>query len=231
MTANTALIGTTQAETNTFFLLWAGANVFLMQAGFATLSAGSIRQKNVKNILCAQSPVQPIPPVARTRACPPDAPPAHHAPMRVYRLKNLLDACMGAVTWYFIGFGFAYDNDAGANSFIGRGPSNFALSGLNDMGATHANGNDWIGWYFQFAFAAAAATIVSGAVAERCALSAYLIYTCCITGFIYPVVVHWVWDSAGWLSAFNPNAILSGCIDFAGSGVVRAPPAPPGADR
>ena len=41
------------AEDNTFYLLWAGAIVFLMQAGFATLSAGSIRQKNVKNILCA----------------------------------------------------------------------------------------------------------------------------------------------------------------------------------
>ncbi len=49
-------------ETNTFFLMWAGAIVFLMQAGFATLSAGSIRQKNVKNILCARA--------ARTQVSP-----------------------------------------------------------------------------------------------------------------------------------------------------------------
>jgi len=182
-----AKVDNEKAELNTFFLLWAGALVFLMQAGFATLSAGSIRQKNVKNIL----------------------------------LKNLLDACAGAIIWYLIGYGFAYDIDGKANAFIGGGPSNFALSGLKDKGATHAMGYDWITWYFQFAFAAAAATIVSGAVAERCQLSAYLIYTCFITGFIYPVVVHWVWDSAGFLSAFNPDAILSGSIDFAGSGVVH----------
>ena len=110
-----------QAEANTFYLLWAGALIFLMQAGFATLSAGSIRQKNVKNIL----------------------------------LKNLLDACMGALTWYFIGYGFAYDIDGSPNAFIGGGPSHFALSGVlnwTDVGSsTEANfGYDWMGWYFQF---------------------------------------------------------------------------------
>lgn len=63
------------AETDTFFLIWAGALIFLMQCGFAMLSAGSIREKNVKNIL----------------------------------LKNLLDACMGALAWYFVGYGFAYN--------------------------------------------------------------------------------------------------------------------------
>ena len=178
-----------EAETNTFYLLWAGGLVFLMQAGFATLSAGSIRQKNVKNIL----------------------------------LKNVLDACMGALTWYFIGYGFAYDSDgANANGFIGRNGKDFALAGASASDTVaHVNGTDWVAWYFQFAFAAAAATIVSGAVAERCALSAYLIYTCFITGFMYPVVVHWVWDESGWLSAFNPNATLTGCVDFAGSGVVH----------
>lgn len=49
----------------------------------------------------------------------------------------------------------------------------------------------------------------------------YLVYTVVITGFIYPVVVHWVWDSSGFLSVGNPNAIMYGCVDFAGSGVVH----------
>jgi len=187
-------IAEVRQEMDTFYLLWAGALIFLMQAGFATLSAGSIRQKNVKNIL----------------------------------LKNLLDACMGAITWYLFGYGFAYDADNGvdgheANGFIGTGASNFALSGLKDKDGSD-QGMVWVGWQFQFAFAAAAATIVSGAVAERCQLSAYLIYTVVITGFIYPCVVHWVWDSAGFLSAFNGDKdkrIMAGCTDFAGSGVVH----------
>jgi len=196
-------VETGQHELNTFYLMWAGALIFLMQAGFATLSAGSIRAKNVKNIL----------------------------------LKNLLDACIGALAWYFVGFGFAYDGSScegegppngcdqpgahKANPFIGSDSYGFAISGVNDKGDVHAHGYDWISWFFQYAFAAAAATIVSGALAERCQLVAYLIYSFAITGLVYPVVVHWVWDPNGFLSAFNKDHVLGGVIDFAGSGVVH----------
>ena len=123
---------------NTFFLLFAGAVVFLMQSGFAMLCAGSVRQKNVKNIM----------------------------------LKNLLDACGGAIGFYTLGYGLAYGV---GNTFIGG--SMFALKGF-------ASGGEYIGWFFQFAFAATAATIVAGTVAERCKMAAYLCYSLFLTAFV-----------------------------------------------
>jgi len=177
-------LATAMKETDTFYILFAGCLVFLMQAGFATLEAGSVRDKNVRNVL----------------------------------LKNALDACVGAIVWYLFGYGIA----SSGNAFIGTTADNYALSGFDDTGTDYtANGYDWISFFFSFTFAAAASTIVSGAVAERCQLSAYLVYTIFITGFVYPVVVHWVWDGTGFLSAFNADHIVGGVIDFAGSGVVH----------
>jgi Amt family ammonium transporter len=126
------------AGVDTFFLLFAGAAVFLMQSGFAMLCAGSVRQKNVKNIM----------------------------------LKNLLDACGGAIGFYTLGYGFSY---GGTGTFIGD--SAFAISGF-------ASGGEYIGWFFQFAFAATAATIVAGTVAERCKMAAYLCYSLFLTAFV-----------------------------------------------
>ena len=123
---------------DTFFLLFAGALVFLMQAGFAMLCAGSVRQKNVKNIM----------------------------------LKNLLDACGGAIGFYTLGYGFAYGS---GNTFIGS--SNFAITDMS-------TGPEYIGFFFQFAFAATAATIVAGTVAERCKMAAYLCYSIFLTAFV-----------------------------------------------
>jgi Amt family ammonium transporter len=121
---------------------------------------------------------------------------------------------------------FAYGDTAGG--FIGTSGGLFACADINN----EAGG--WEGWFFQWAFAGAAATIVSGAVAERTKFEAYLIFSFVITVFIYPVVVHWGWG-AGWLSAWgampdadgNARPLLSGkdtsrgMIDFAGSGIVH----------
>eukprot|EP00526_Cylindrotheca_closterium_P009072 CAMPEP_0113618972 /NCGR_PEP_ID=MMETSP0017_2-20120614/9625_1 /TAXON_ID=2856 /ORGANISM="Cylindrotheca closterium" /LENGTH=514 /DNA_ID=CAMNT_0000528523 /DNA_START=31 /DNA_END=1575 /DNA_ORIENTATION=- /assembly_acc=CAM_ASM_000147 len=166
---------------NTFFLLFSGALVFLMQAGFAMLCAGSVRQKNVKNIM----------------------------------LKNLLDACGGAIGFYTIGYAFAYaDNASDSKTFIGN--KNFLLLSFE------GSGGDWIGWFFQFAFAATAATIVAGTVAERCQMAAYLAYSLFLTGFVYPVVVHSIWSGDGWITAFRDDPWQGvGVVDFAGSGVVH----------
>ena len=153
-----------------------------MQSGFAMLCAGSVRQKNVKNIM----------------------------------LKNLLDACGGALGFWSIGFALAYgdrDDDKSTTRFIGND-----FFGLTDM----TTGPEYIGWFFQFAFAATAATIVAGTVAERCKMAAYLCYSVFLTGFVYPVVVHSIWASDGFLTAFNDDTFRDiGVVDFAGSGVVH----------
>ena len=161
-----------------FYVCLQGALVFMMQAGFAMLCAGSVRAKNVKNIM----------------------------------LKNLLDACGGAIGFYTVGYGFAYGGDDKiGNTFIGN-----SYFGLRDF-------DSWAGFFFQFAFAATAATIVAGTVAERCKMAAYLCYSLFLTGFVYPVVVHSMWSSNGFLSAFNNDGYWRdvGAIDFAGSGVVH----------
>ena len=162
---------------DTFFLLFAGALVFVMQSGFAMLCAGSVRQKNVKNIM----------------------------------LKNLLDACGGALGFWSVGYAFAFSD---GNTFIGT--TNFFIKDF-------VAGQELMLWFFQFAFAATAATIVAGTVAERCKMQAYLCYSVFLTGFVYPVVVRSIWSGYGFLSAFNAEDKFRdvGVIDFAGSGVVH----------
>jgi Amt family ammonium transporter len=108
---------------------------------------------------------------------------------------------------------FAYGGADGTVSFIGN--QDFALTNFT-------TGPEYIGWFFQFAFAATAATIVAGTVAERCKMAAYLCYSFFLTAFVYPVIVHAVWSSSGFLSAFTDEPFRGvGAIDFAGSGVVH----------
>ena len=137
------------------------------------------------------------------------------------RLKNVIDACAGALMWWALGFPFAFGERLNSsNGWIGA--NNFFLAQYDQQTITAGNPypiamrnfsytdttlSGFAFWLFQWAFAATAATIVSGAVAERCRFVAYLIYTAVITMWIYPVVVHWVWSGEGWLSAFfvQPN--------------------------
>lgn len=123
--------------------------------------------------------------------------------------KNLVDAVIGTLGWWLVGFGFAFGDDTDG-PFIGL--SSFALH----------NYSNYAFWFFQWAFAATTATIVSGSVAERCHLHSYFIYCLIQTLWIYPVVVHWVWDDQGWLCSWGNNLLFgTGFLDFAGSGVVH----------
>jgi len=128
-------------------------------------------------------------------------------------LKNILDACFGAIGFYTFGFAFAYGGDEKTGStFIGT--TYFGLHGFTD----------WVTFFFQFAFAATAATIVSGTVAERCKMAAYVCYSIFLTRFVYPVIVHTIWSYNGFLSPWKSDGELFrdvGTIDFAGSGVVH----------
>jgi len=151
--------------------------------------------------------------------------------------KNILDGSVAAIGYWFIGYMFAFGNTAGG--FIGIQGDLIFLQSIRNNANCDANGENcgadaFATFFFQWAFAGAAATIVSGAVAERTKFEAYLIFSFVITVFIYPVVVHWGWG-AGFLSAWgampdadgNARPLLSGTdtsrgmIDFAGSGVVH----------
>ena len=123
--------------------------------------------------------------------------------------KNTMDMCIGMLLFFVIGYGLMYPG--GGNGFFAFG--GVGIAGMAaDMGA--GNLTPQVDWLFQVAFAATAATIVSGAVAGRLKFNAYLIYSAVITGLIYPVSGYWKWGG-GWLDAI-------GFYDFAGSILVHA---------
>ncbi|MCO5556438.1 hypothetical protein L7F22_009987 [Adiantum nelumboides] len=134
-------------------------------------------------------------------------------------LTNVLDAASGSISYFLFGFGFAFGTSPSGlnNGFIGH-----QFFGLNSIPNQFAD-MDYSFFLFQWAFAIAAAGITSGSIAERTQFFAYLVYSSFLTGFVYPIVAHWIWSGDGWLSASKASGALfgSGVIDFAGSGVVH----------
>ena len=139
-------------------------------------------------------------------------------------MKNALDFSFGSLAYWAVGWGLMY----GASKYFFLGTDQFFFSGYVpgvDGAEATVDFKLMADWMFQVVFAATAATIVSGAMAERTNFSAYLIYTVVITAFIYPIFGHWVWSGSGWLNAdggWVVNTFGIGFHDFAGSTVVHS---------
>jgi Amt family ammonium transporter len=178
---------------NTLIMFICAVLVIFMQAGFAMVEIGLNSAKNVVNILS----------------------------------KNVMDFCVGVLLFLFVGYSLMYPGDGWIvpgylgtpNAFISRdaqvtetdGVEVWAAPPAYSDGAYASNSADFL---FQVAFAATAATIVSGAVAGRLKFGGYLVYTAILTGLVYPISGSWKWGG-GWLDAM-------GFHDFAGSIVVHA---------
>lgn len=113
-------------------------------------------------------------------------------------MKNLMDFCIGTVTFILIGFGLFLGEDVAG--LIGK-------PGFDIFTAYESF--DWSGFVFNLVFCATTATIVSGAMAERTKFLSYCVYSGVISALIYPIEAHWIWGG-GWLSQL-------GFHDFAGS--------------
>jgi ammonium transporter, Amt family len=139
-------------------------------------------------------------------------------------LKNLLDAAGGAISFYAVGYAFAFGGQddpelLGQTTFIGK--TDFFLIESSQY-SEQTRGANLAYWFFQFTFSASAATIIAGTLAERCQTVAYILYAIALSGFVYPVIVHAVWSNQGFLSVTNPDPLWGmGALDFAGGGVVH----------
>jgi Amt family ammonium transporter len=177
-----------QYTINTLFMFLFGVLVIFMQAGFALVEVGLNQAKNAVNI----------------------------------SFKNLMDFCIGAILYLFVGYGLMYPGADYAGKWFGyAGPGVMGL-GSDAADGTKVNANPDSGglkwspnadFVFQVAFAATAATIVSGAVAGRLKFVAYLIYSAYISAVVYPISGMWKWGGG--------IAAAEGFADFAGSIVVH----------
>ena len=170
--------------TNNVWMMICTALVFFMHLGFSLLEIGLTRQKNTINIL----------------------------------FKNIFIICVGLLLYCLVGFNLMYPGfEEGASGFFGF--SGFGLdSPLTTEGTLDLNYNAgytyWTDFLFQGMFAATAATIVSGAVAERVKIGPFMIFTIIYVGLVYPIAGSWKWGE-GWLHQL-------GFYDFAGSTLVHS---------
>ena len=121
-------------------------------------------------------------------------------------MKNLMDFCIGAVMFIVLGFGLMMGEEC-----LG------GLVGMPTLGLlTDYSGNaeNWSSFVFNLVFCATAATIVSGAMAERTKFSAYCIYSAVISAVVYPIEAGWIWNPEGWLA-------VRGFHDYAGSTAIH----------
>lgn len=161
--------------------------VFWMNAGFALVESGFCRAKNAVNILA----------------------------------KNFIVFAIASLAFWVLGFGLMFGDGTsfvGLHGFMFSGEDNSPATGEAYKGVFHAL--NWTGvplyakFFFQLVFAGTAATIVSGAVAERIKFNAFIIFSFFLVGIVYPVAGHWIWGG-GYLSQHN-------FWDFAGSTVVHS---------
>jgi ammonium transporter, Amt family len=178
--------GDLKVALDTLWVSIAAFLVFFMNAGFCMLETGFCRQKNAVNVLA----------------------------------KNLIVFALATLAFWSIGFGLMFGD---GNDFIGLTgfflpPDNSPAVGDAYKGAFSSL--NWTGvpleakFLFQLVFAGTAATIVSGAVAERIKFVDFLIFSLLLVGIAYPITGHWIWG-AGWLADI-------GFFDFAGSTVVHS---------
>lgn len=121
-------------------------------------------------------------------------------------MKNLMDFCIGAPVFVLLGFGLMMGEEC-LGGLVGM-PT---LGLLTDYEGNVAN---WSSFVFNLVFCATAATIVSGAMAERTKFSSYCIYSAVISAVVYPIEAGWIWNPNGWL-------VTRGFHDFAGSTAIH----------
>ena len=135
-------------------------------------------------------------------------------------VECVVDTCLCGILFYAIGFAFMFSH---GNGFIGyhwfflqNAPATYETTGVAFLAV----------WIFQFAFADTCSTITSGAMIGRTGFVGDLLYSVCVTGFIYPIIGHWAWGPDGWLALMGSDghffpSLGMGFHDFAGSTVVH----------